>query len=74
MPKNYLFDNVTRLALDIDWFVDWQRSNSLELLSKMIDLSQLTAEVRFLLSCKQTLQANSIKLIILQYTLQIALP
>ena len=43
--------------MDTDRYVDWRRSDSLEL------LSQLT-EIWFLLSCKQTLQANSINIIL----------
>ncbi|CAF1451028.1 unnamed protein product, partial [Rotaria sp. Silwood1] len=63
IPKHYLFDNVIRLGLDIDWYEDWQRSGSFELLSKLIKFSQLK-EVWFLLSCKQTLQASKINTIV----------
>ncbi|CAF1247954.1 unnamed protein product [Rotaria sp. Silwood1] len=63
IPKHYLFDNIIRLGLDIDWYEDWQRSGSFELLSKLISFSQLK-EVWFLLSCKQTLQASKINTIL----------
>ncbi|CAF4982992.1 unnamed protein product, partial [Rotaria sp. Silwood1] len=49
--------------LDIDWSEDWQRSGSFELLSKLINLSQLK-EIWFLSSCKQTLQATKINTIL----------
>lgn len=63
MPKNHLFDNITHLALYINKFIDWQQSNSLKLLSKLIDLSHLT-EIWFLLSREQTLQADGINMIL----------
>jgi hypothetical protein len=58
-----LFDNVIRLGLDIDWYDDWKRSGSFELLSKLIDLSQLK-EIWYLLSCKQTFQASTLNTIL----------
>ncbi|CAF1651393.1 unnamed protein product [Rotaria magnacalcarata] len=63
IPKYYLFDNVIRLGLDIDEFDDWQRSGSFGLLSQLVNLAQLK-EIWFLLSNRQSFQANTINSIL----------
>ncbi|UJR38731.1 hypothetical protein I4U23_031396 [Adineta vaga] len=63
IPKYYLFDNVIQLGLDIDHYDRWQESSSFELLSKLVNLSQLK-EIYFLLSNKQTFQASHVNTIL----------